>query len=172
LIDSLKEKGKDSLYIETGFEFRNFINTENNYTSALAKKIADEGGLVPEFIAIHLWSHRLISEIKPDQSVVFDGTPRKHDEALVLDSIFDFYNLERPKIIYMNVSEDWAKNRLIGRKREDDNDADIENRFSWFRKNVMPVVEYYKNNPIYEVHEIDGERSVAEIHADIRKLFI
>lgn len=170
LIDALNKNNKSSLYIETGSEFRNFINTENNHTAILAKRVAEAGGLIPEFIAIHLWSHLLISKIQEGQSVIFDGTPRKYDEALVLDSVFDFYGIEKPIIFYMNVSEEWARRCLLSRQREDDNDSDIKNRFSWFKTNVFPVIEYYKKNNPQRFHEIDGERSIAEIHADIRNI--
>lgn len=171
LVDFLKQNDPEHtvLYSETGAEFRTFLEGES-YTQKLAKKIADDGGLVPEFLAIHLWANRLAQDFTAQEHLVIDGTPRKYHEALVLDSVFDFYSLPRPQIIYLNVSDEWSRGRLMDRNRADDNQQDIENRLAWFNTSVLPTIEYYKKNPAYKFHDIDGERAISDIHRDIRKL--
>ncbi len=172
LIDHLKKQDENNsvLYVETGAEFRDFIDQGGSHTADLAKKIQEEGGLMPEFLATYLWAHRLVSGAIANQHLIFDGSPRKYDEALVMDSVFDFYKIPRPIVIYLNVGEVWARSRLTERQRADDNQDDIQNRMAWFASNVQPAIDFYKKNPLYNFHEIDAERSVSEIHTDIRAL--
>ena len=53
--------------------------------------------------------------------------------------------------------------------RPDDGQKELEERRSEYEKNVIPVIEWYKTNPNVNFLDIDGERSIEEIHADIVK---
>lgn len=172
LVEYLKKQDPSHsvLYVETGAEFREFMKDDQSYTQALAKKTADKGTLAPEFLAIYLWAHRMVTGMTENQHFIIDGTPRKYDEALVLDSVFDFYGLSRPHVFYINVSESWARSRLASRGRADDGKEEIDSRFHWFDTNVMPAIDFYKKDTRYTFHEIDGERPISEIHSDIRNL--
>ena len=113
-------------HLEAGDRFRNFIK-DNSYSSDLAKEIADEGGLQPEFLSIWAWGGELAKKFDKDQHLFIDGTPRRLIEAKILESVFDFYNIEKVNIIYLNVSRDWATNRMKARGRADDlEDHDIK----------------------------------------------
>lgn len=170
LVDHIQKQDpqRKVLYVQTGAEFRNFMKQGANYTQERSKKIFETGGLVPEFLAVYLWSQRIVNDFTAEEHLVMDGMPRKYHEAVVLDSLFDFYGLQKPKVIYLNVGDAWARGRLMERHRLDDTRQEIDKRLSWFTTEVLPTIEYYRNNKAYTVYEIDGERSIAEIHADIR----
>lgn len=161
-----KDKEKKSLYIQTGEIFREYIKG-NSHTQNLAKKIYDEGGLMPEFLSVLMWSRTLSEKYNGIDYLIFDGTPRKLHEAGVLESIFNFYNFKKPKIIHLNVSREWSKKRLLERKRFDDNADDIENRLNWYDTDVSPTIDFYRSNILYNFLDINGERSIEEIHKDI-----
>jgi len=169
LIDHLKmvDPTRTCLYIQTGAEFREFIKGDS-YTQEISKKIFQTGALVPEFLAVYFWANKIIKNFTSKEHLVCDGMPRKYHEAAVLESLFDFYDMKRPHIMYLNVSESWAKGRLMERHRIDDTRQEIENRLAWFNTNVLPTVEYYRKNSLYAFHDIDAERSIAEIHVEIR----
>lgn len=168
LMDYIREHDEERglLYVQTGLEFREFIEGQT-FSQQLAKTIAGRGGLVPEFLAVLFWAQKITNEYKHNDHMLIDGTPRKPHEALVLDSVFDFYGIPKPHIIHINVSEQWSKDRMMGRMRADDTKENIDNRLGWYGKAVIPTIEYYKNNPQYFVHDIDGERPISDVHKDI-----
>jgi adenylate kinase family enzyme len=128
----------------------------------------ERGELQPAFLAIHVWSHLLIEQMNEEKHVIIDGTPRKLEEAKILDEAMQFYNRGKIKIIYMNVSDEWATARLSGRGRTDDKSAEeIKKRLAWFKKDVMPAVEYFKNNPHVDFLDINGEQTIEEVKQEI-----
>jgi adenylate kinase len=163
----LESKGGKVFYLESGAKFRDFVS-QSGYTANLSAAVMWRGELQPAFLAIHIWSHIMIEQMDEAKHLMIDGTPRKLDEAKILDEALKFYKRKDPKIINVNVSDKWATDRLAGRGRADDKSlADIKKRLAWFDTDVMPAVEYYKNNPDYNYLEINGEQTVEEVHREI-----
>jgi len=154
------------LYVQSGNEFRNF-GQRTNYSAKLSKAINDVGGLQPEFLAVYMWTSVLVREYNGNEHLIFDGMPRKVHEAGVLHSVFDFYKLPKPQVIYLNVGADWATKHLLVRGRHDDNVQDIENRLKWFDDEVLPTIEFYRKNKYYDFHEINAEQSVEAVRKEI-----
>ena len=161
-----KDPMREILHLETGKLFRDFIKN-STYTHKLSSKIYDEGGLQPEFLTVNLWSAFFIQSMQENVHLVIDGTPRKYHEAQVLDSAMKFYNREKPYLLYLNVSRDWATERLKGRGRMDDNRSDIKARLDWFETDVVKAIGFYRDNPDYHFLDISGERGVEEVHEEI-----
>ncbi len=155
-------------HLETGKLFRDFIKGAT-HTQEVSKGILEAGGLQPEFLTVFLWSQFLVMNMRKDCHLIIDGTPRRRDEAAVLHTAFEFYLRTNPHIIVLNVSREWSESRMMERKRKDDTVRDIELRLNWFDAEVAPAIEYYRNNSFYSFHEINGERSVEEIHKEIVK---
>ena len=168
LIKALKEKDTErgTLYIQTGHEFRKFI-AGSSVTQEKSRHVYEHGGLQPEFLTVHMWVNPLVEYYNGKDYLIFDGTPRKHHEAGVLHSIFEFYGFEKPTVIYINISPEEALKRLLKRKRMDDVEEEIKKRLSWYESDVVPTLDYYRHNPAYTFLEIDGERSVEEIRGEI-----
>ncbi|MDR3558357.1 MAG: nucleoside monophosphate kinase [Candidatus Pacebacteria bacterium] len=175
LIEDLKKADTDRnvLYIETGAEFRKFMAKKGNHTADMTKKVVDVGGLLPEFMPIHIWSSLLVDNYTGSEHIVFDGTPRKLLEAQILDPVFSFYGMAKPKVLFLSVSHEVSLHRLALRAaqsgRADDSREAIEKRKKAFEADVDPVIEWYRTNPNIEFVEIDGDRTEEEIHADIVK---
>jgi adenylate kinase family enzyme len=49
----------------------------------------------------------------------------------------------------------------------DDKSEDIAKRLAWYNTDVVPTIEYYKNNPRYKFIQIDGEQSIEDTHKEI-----
>jgi len=163
-----EEIGKESIHLESGKIFRDFINKEKNYTSLLASRVNKEGGLQPQFLSVWAWSENLINNLKEDNSLIIDGTPRRLNEAVILEDAFKFYGRDKFHVIYLNVSHDESVGRLKSRGREDDREMDnIEERLAWFDEDVIPVIDYYRTAENSEFHEISGEGNINNIHQDI-----
>ena len=168
LLDYMNQNNPErkTLYIETGQKFREFIAKEN-HTANLTKEVMNAGGLMPEFMPIWIWTNFLIENFTGDEHLVLDGLSRRPHEAPILDSALKFYKREYPTIIALNVGREWATERLLGRGREDDKPEDIKKRVEWYDTNVIPAIEYFRNNGRFTVLDINGERSKEEVHKEI-----
>jgi adenylate kinase len=167
LINFLKEKdSKKVLYIETGKKFREF-SQEASLTAKLTQESLSSGGLLPEFLPIWLWAEYFVRHISGDEHMVLDGLSRRAHEAPILDSAMRFYKREKPIILNIEVSKEWATERLLGRGRSDDTKEGIEKRLDWYYKNVLPAVDYFRDNTYYNFVTINGEQSIEEVFEEI-----
>ncbi|MBI5126206.1 MAG: nucleoside monophosphate kinase [Candidatus Taylorbacteria bacterium] len=168
LSEYLKKNSNEKrvLYLQSGSELREFI-AHDGVTQRFAKEIYDRGDLEPEFLMIYMWANRMIQSYTGGEHLIIDGTPRKVHEAGVLHSLFGFYNLSKPFVVYINVPKSTSVERLLARGRGDDHKEEIEERLTWFDSNVIPTIEYYRNNPHYNFIEINGDRPIDVVHADI-----
>jgi len=156
----------NTLHIETGSLLREMAKS-NSYTSKIVKGILDVGGLMPESIVISLWTDYLINNFFGKENIVFDGTARRLYEAEILDRTLKFYNILKYKVIYINVSRNWAIERLLARGRKDDTEEDIEKKMEWFDKEVMLSIDFFKNNKNCEFIDVNGEQTIEQVHNEI-----
>lgn len=168
LQEYIKKQSPDSeiLYVESGDEFREFLKSDT-YASRLAKEVNTKGKLQPAFLAIWVWADYLIKNLNNKKHLILDGTPRKLNESHVLDEAFDFYGRSNVDVVFINVSEAWATDRLKSRKRQDDTDEGIKKRLDWFDTDTMKTIDFYKNNSKYNFFEINGEQTIEEVHEEI-----
>jgi len=168
LLEFLKanDPQREIVHLETGKIFREFINGPT-YTHGQSRDIYEKGGLQPEFLTVNMWSNFFIKEMKPDVHLVTDGTPRKPQEAEVLDSAVRFYRRGLPHLIFINVSRGWAEARLLGRGRVDDSKKDIASRLDWYETDVVQAIDFYRTHNGYHYHEIYGEQPVEKVHQEI-----
>jgi len=169
LIERMKKRdpSREVIYIETGARIREFINDNAGYTRDLVKEIISKGSLLPEFVPISLWSHLLITRFTGVEHLVLDGVSRRPHESPVIEGALRFYGFKKPIVILMNVSREWARARLMGRGRADDDVAEIERRFAWYEKNTLPAVEHFRNRPDIHFVEVNGEQTPEEVHQEI-----
>lgn len=163
----LEEKEATVKHITTGGGFRDFIKGDN-YVAGCANKVNEVGGLQPEFLAVWNWSNIFINSLKENDSVILDGAPRKVYEVQALHSAIKFLGYKNPIVVYVDVSETWAKEKLLSRGRDDDkNVEDIDKRLSWFETEVLPVIDVYMHDPRYKLIRVNGEQSIDEVNKEI-----
>ena len=168
LIDVLKQREPDRqvLYLETGQKFREF-SEEASLAAQETKKIMQSGGLLPEFLPVWIWSEYLVRHVSGEEHMVLDGLARRPHEALILDSAMRFYKREAPFVISIEVPREVAAERLRNRQRGDDTKLDIEKRLDWYNENVLPAINFFKDNPYYKFFSVSGERGIEEVHKEI-----
>ena len=115
LIDYLEKNDPDRkvFYLETGKKLREFMITDS-FTAKLTKAVMDEGGLMPEFMPVWIWTQFLIDNLTGDEHILFDGICRRLAEAPILDSAIRFYKMKDPVIISIELSREEARKRLLG----------------------------------------------------------
>lgn len=161
--------GEDkTLYIETGARIRQFMN-KDGFTSERTKELIDEGGLLPEFLPIWIWANVLVEEYTNDKHLILDGLARRVHESSILDTTFKFYKIEKPTIILIDVSREWAKKHLLERGRADDTEESVEERLDWYDENVTPAMNFFKDNSYYNFITVNGEQTIDEVHEEIKQ---
>jgi len=112
----LIERFGNLFYVYTGDLFRDLAKA-NTDTGKRIKKIIKEGGLPFDELATTLWMYKIVYNVKENQGILFDGSPRRLDEAKVIDEFMEF--LERKENTYnilLDISREEAFNRLIKRR--------------------------------------------------------
>jgi adenylate kinase len=153
-------------YIETGSKLREFAQ-EVGLTAQMTGKVMDEGGLLPSFIPIWIWTNYFVRYMDGSEHLILDGLSRRAYEAPILSDALKFYSREKPIVLLINVSDDWARNHLLSRGRTDDNKLDIQARLDWYKSNVVPTIDYFKQNPYFTVIDVNGEQAVEDVWQEI-----
>lgn len=155
---------------ETGAHFRTLIEGET-YTQKKTKQYIEDGKLPPAFLGVSVWSSLLVERYEEDHHYIIDGTPRVPSEVPLWEGAFDFYDWY-PLVIELVVSDEWAKEKMIHRGRADDKDVhDVDERVTWFHSSVTPAIALLEHNPRVTYIRINGEQTIEEVHADIRRIF-
>lgn len=151
--------------ISTGDLFRRL----QEYTTDVGKRvkrILQEGGLPFDDLATTLWMHEIAFRVQEHEGIIFDGAPRRLDEAKNIDRFLNFLGRkENTKVVYLSVSPEEITKRLLSRGRADDNLTAIEGRIDYFNASVLPVLDYYRGQS--RLIEINGEQSLEQVHGDI-----
>lgn len=159
------------LYLETGAALRGFVAADDGHTSTLTRQYMEEGKLLPSFMPIHIWTTTLVEQFSGVEHLMLDGLARRVGEVPILDGALSFYGRPEYHVITLDISDSVAEARLRTRARADDtaSDENISNKIAWYKENVVPCIEAFEKlgKP---VHHLDGERTVEEIHADIKRV--
>jgi len=130
----------------------------------LGKTIAsyvDNGNLVPLNIVIDT----IVTAIKSTDKeiVLIDGFPRSVEQMTALDEILQKENdVELVNVIEVVVSEEVAKDRVLGRARgADDNEEVFNNRMKVYTDPLADIQNFYTQKGL--LHKINGERGIEEI---------
>jgi len=152
--------------------------------------IISKGDFVSDEIVNTLLQKSIIN-LKFRDRIIFDGYPRNILQVENLNKILLGFKQKIEVIIFLNVSRDIIKKRIIGRmtcekcnmvlneffnseeielhpcgknfltKRKDDNFDTIMSRYDVYMDQTKPVFDYYSNNESF--HEIDGALKIEEI---------
>lgn len=161
-----ERSGERVFYVETGKKFRELME-QGNYTAQVVKDMLSRGEKPPEFLAVWLWGQAFVENLRGEEHLIIDGFPRTRLETEVFDGAVRFYPHTEPYVIHLALSDDVARERLVGRGRFDDTEESITARLQWYRQSVAPVLEYFQDSKDYTFIEIDGSKTIEEIHDDI-----
>ena len=167
----LSDNGYKSVkHITTGGALREFVNSNNSYSAKLMRDIMAEGKSLPDFVAIWNWYNIFIDTLDREDSIILDGAPRKSNEAKLLDEAVAYYGYSDITVIYIDVTDAWAIDRLSERGRSDDSDmVKIKNKMEWFAADVLGVIDWYKNvNTNVKFVHVNGENSIEEVFSNIK----
>ena len=125
------------------------------------------GALVNDELVVRIVGQRLKQE-GYDKTFLLDGFPRNQYQAKWITEHGDEVGKHIKAILFMDVSEETAHERLGDRGRNDDNDKALAKRQEE-QKKLAPMIEYLKDKGI-PVETIDANRSVEEIFESIKNV--
>ena len=147
-------------HYSTGDMFRAEVASNSKRGQEIQQYIS-KGDLVPINIVIET----IVTAIKnaPTDVVVIDGYPRSVEQMNELDNYLA--NENDVKLIYVievHVSENVARDRVLGRARgADDNNEVFNNRMKVYTEPLSDIENFYKAKNILKI--INGERTIEEI---------
>ncbi|MGK7945968.1 MAG: adenylate kinase family protein [Microcystaceae cyanobacterium] len=108
-----------------------------------AEPYVEKGELLPDEIMIQFMRQRLLrTDIQ--KGWVLDGYPRTAFQAEELDFLLDELNQKIDWAIYLKVSEAVMQDRSLSRSLLDDSPDVIERRIEAFKRQTIPILEYYE----------------------------
>ena len=134
----------------------------------LIDSFVSKGNLVPLSIVVGT----IIEALKnaPKDIILIDGYPRSVEQMHALqDELGRQNDVVLEAVIEVEVSEEVARERVLGRARgADDNIEVFNNRMEVYRKPLKEIRTFYdeKNGLLYTVN---GERTIEEIVADMEE---
>jgi adenylate kinase len=156
-------------HISTGDMFRAAIEAQSELGKRVEPILAS-GELVPDELTIALIRERLE---EPDARIgfVLDGFPRNLAQAEVLDEMLAGIGRRLDAILYFDLPDDVATERLLGRAQEegrtDDTPDVIRHRLELYHAHTEPVVEHYRaTGKLVPLH---ADRSVDEVWLEIQQ---
>ena len=128
--------------------------------------ILDRGDLVPDDLTVALIRERLMEL----DGFVLDGFPRTLAQADALDAMLAEIGKPLDAILYFQIDDEAATERLLGRAHEegrsDDTPGVIARRLEIYHEQTEPVVEHYRvTGKLVPLH---AERSVNEVWAEVQ----
>lgn len=184
-------------HISTGDAFR-LAMKEGTELGVKAKEYVDKGLLVPDDITIGIVRERLQQE-DCKGGFLLDGFPRTLSQAEALDEIVADLGRKIDHVINISVNRELLLKRLTGRRickacgatyhitfnppardgvcdkcggelyqRSDDTEEKVGTRLDEYTNKTAPLLDFYSRKGV--LRQIDGEKSIEEVSADIQAL--
>src|SRR6195952_2412457 len=130
-----------------------------------AKKLMDDGKLVPDAVVIGMISNKLDAN-KNAKGFIFDGFPRTVAQAKALDELLKSKNSAISGMVALEVNDTELEHRLLLRGKDsgrpdDANPEVIRKRIKEYNEKTAPVAEFYKNQNKFK--SINSIGSITEI---------
>lgn len=185
----------DFQYFESGDILREKARERDALGQKIDRVIHQEGKYVPDEMMVEIVTN-WITKAKLEQGIVFDGFPRTLDQYQGLQKVLAEKGSVIDQVIYLKISEEESVRRLTARRicprcdfefnlvtkppkkdefcdqcqekliqRQDDAPEIIKKRLETYYQLTKPLVEFVRQQGI--LVEVDGERSIEEIHQDI-----
>jgi len=159
------------VHLSTGDLLRSEISKSTSL-GLEAKKLMDEGKLVPDEVVIGMISNKL-TENPGSKGFIFDGFPRTVAQAEALDTLLEKHDEEITGMISLEVNENELEKRLLLRgkdsgRADDANPEIIRKRIAEYQSKTTPVANFYKQQG--KLNTIDGIGTIDDIFKKISEV--
>src|SRR6202000_598941 len=152
------------IHLSTGDLLRGEI-AQGTELGVEAKKLMDQGILVPDAVVIGMISNKLDAN-RNAKGFIFDGFPRTVAQAEALDELLKSKSSDISGMIALEVNDKELEHRLLLRGKDsgrpdDANPEGIRKRIKEYNNKTAPVAEFYKNQNKFT--SVNGIGSIDEI---------
>ena len=160
----IAQENDNITHYSTGDMLRAEVATKSELGLEIERYIS-KGLIVPIEVAIKT----ITTAIKnaPTNIIILDGYPRSMEQLDALDKYLQSDNsLELASVIEVAVSEETARDRVLGRNRgADDNNEVFDNRMKVYTEPLTEIQAFYNYKNILKV--ISGEGTIEEIVSEM-----
>lgn len=167
----IAENNDNIVHYSTGDMLREEVGSDSELGKEIESYIS-KGALVPLDIIVNT----IVSAINnaPVDNVLIDGYPRSTEQMTAFDELVAKEdNIELASVIEVRVSEQVAKDRILGRaadakpgeERSDDSIEVFFDRMKIYTDPLAEIQEFYTNKNLLTV--ISGERTLEEVVAEM-----
>jgi len=159
------------IHLSTGDLLRGEIS-QGTTLGLEAKKLMDEGVLVPDAVVIGMISNKLDAN-KDAKGFIFDGFPRTVAQAEALDNLLESKQSAISGMIALQVDDDELEHRLLLRGKDsgrpdDANPEVIRKRIKEYNDKTAPVANFYQAQNKFK--SINGIGSIDDIFDSITNI--
>ena len=156
----IAQKSENISHYSTGDMLRAEVASNSKLGTEINQYIS-KGLIVPIKVAIETITNAIINA--PTDIVILDGYPRSIEQ---MDTLEDFLQnnstINLTSVIEVEVSEETAKDRVLGRARgADDNTEVFDNRMKVYIEPLEAIQAFYNNKNMLQV--ISGEGTIEEV---------
>ncbi len=158
--EQIAEKNDNITHYSTGDMLRAEVATKSKLGLEIDKFIS-KGLIVPIEVAIKTITNAIKNA--PTDVIIIDGYPRSMEQLNALDAYLEEdSSLELISVIEVEVSEETARDRVLGRARgADDNTEVFDSRLKVYTEPLAEIQAFYKTKNILKI--ISGEGTIKEI---------
>ena len=158
----IAKKNDNITHYSTGDMLRAEVASDSTLGREINEYIS-KGLIVPINIAIETITNAFKSA--PTDTIILDGYPRSMEQLNALEEYLNS-ELELVSVIEVAVSEETARDRVLGRARgADDNTEVFDNRMKVYTEPLAQIQAFYNTQDKLKV--ISGEGTIAEIVSEM-----
>jgi len=172
----IAEKNENIVHYSTGDMLREEVGSGSELGQEIESYIS-KGALVPLEIIVNT----IVSAINnaPVDNVLIDGYPRSTEQMIAFDELVSKEdNIELASVIEVRVSQDIAKERILGRaseakegeQRSDDSIEVFWDRMKIYTDPLKEIQAFYTEKNLLQV--ISGERILEEVVEEMEKFIL
>jgi len=184
------------IQISTGDLLRNEIKNKTQIGTEIEDTIS-KGDFATDEI-VHRLLKKVVTKSEVRNKIIFDGYPRNLNQAENLELILNSDNQSINYILFLKVPRKVIEERILGRivcencnkvfneftdkdeikkhqcgeeylkKRKDDNQETLINRYDEYMKKTKPVLDFYSSRSNF--YEIDGSEEIEVISSKIEQI--
>lgn len=152
--------------IDMGKKLREVVQ-EGRYAGRKIDSIISQGEFLPGTVPVYFMYDYLMEHFRPEDHLVADGVVRTAVQAQAFHEAMYFFEHTDYKVIFLELSDESIKERLMGRKRSDDTPDKIQRRIDEYKEKVLPLINVFESFG-KDVITVDGEPSESEVHSQIK----
>ncbi|PSM51835.1 adenylate kinase [Campylobacter blaseri] len=165
----IAEMNQSIVHYSTGDMLRAEVDSGSELGKIIDSYIS-AGNLVPLEIVIDT----IVSAVNDTELdfIIIDGFPRSIEQMEKFDEVLkENQEITLNSVIEVDVSEEVAKDRILGRARgADDNEEVFKNRMAIYLEPIEAIRKFYTNKGIYK--KINGERTIEEIVSEMNEMIV